>query len=248
MTTSRADVLARDIAEHLARARDPARAEAERRYLRSDLRFLGAGVPAVRRAVRGPAASCRDRDEVLALVRALWAEPVHESRLAAALLLDARADLLRADDLPLVEELVRQARTWALVDVLVPRPVAAIDARTAATPVLDRWARDPDLWLRRAALLAHLQPLRAGAGDWERFARYADDLLADREFFVRKAMGWVLRETGRRRPELVDGWVAPRTGRISGVALREAVKPLPPGRREVLLAAYRRGEAATGHA
>jgi hypothetical protein len=49
----------------------------------------------------------------------------------------------------------------------------------------------------------------------------------------------VLRETAKRRPDLVAAWLAPRIGRVSGVTVREAVKPLPPAQREEFLAAYR---------
>jgi DNA alkylation repair enzyme len=103
-----------------------------------------------------------------------------------------------------------------------------VERYPALTGTLDRWSADPDFWLRRSALLALLVPLRRGAGEFERFSRYADQMLDEREFFIRKAIGWVLRETGKRRPDLVAGWLAPRIGRVSGVTVREAVKPLPP--------------------
>ena len=93
---------------------------------------------------------------------------------------------------------------------------------------LDRWAADEDFWVRRSALLALLGPLRRGDGDFARFAGYADAMLEEREFFIRKAIGWVLRETGKKRPDLVAGWLGPRVHRASGVTVREAVKPLPP--------------------
>ena len=64
-------------------------------------------------------------------------------------------------------------------------------------------------------------------------------MLAEREFFIRKAIGWVLRDTGRRRPDLVAAWLEPRIGQVSGVTLREAVKPLPPETAARMLAAYR---------
>ncbi len=82
-------------------------------------------------------------------------------------------------------------------------------------------------------------PLRRGEGDFERFGRYADQMLEEKEFFIRKAIGWVLRETAKRRPELVADWLAPRVHRASGVTMREAVKPLPAEVRERLLAGYR---------
>jgi len=70
-------------------------------------------------------------------------------------------------------------------------------------------------------------------------------MLAEREFFIRKAIGWVLRDTAKRRPGLVAGWLAPRVHLASGVTVREAVKPLPPGVRDLLLAGYREKRPVT---
>jgi len=226
----------------------------EKAYLHSELTHYGTRVPDVRAAIRRlvRAEPDLDHDRLIELVRRLWdtpeGRPVHERRLAAALLLTARTDLLCLEDAELWERLIRQARTWALVDVLAGDAIGpALDrlgapdgsarssgpggsgrAGDAVTAVLDRWAVDPDFWLRRSALLVHLRPLVAGGGDWDRFARYADAMLDEREFFIRKAIGWILRDTSRRRPDLVYAWLLPRAGRASGVTLREALKYLSP--------------------
>ena len=83
-------------------------------------------------------------------------------------------------------------------------------------------------------MLALLVPLRQGGGDFVRFGRYADAMLDEREFFIRKAIGWVLRDTGRKRPDLVYEWLLPRAARASGVTIREAVKPLSPAQRDAI--------------
>ena len=62
-------------------------------------------------------------------------------------------------------------------------------------------------------------------------------MLDDKEFFIRKAIGWVLRDTARKRPTMVYDWLLPRAGRASKVTLREAVKPLSETQRRTLLAA-----------
>lgn len=234
-----ADLVA-TIVEGIDAAASPERAIRERQYLKSDLRHQGASVPAVRAAVRAavPRRSRPDHDLVVAVVEDLWAEPVHERRLAACALLADHPEVLTADDLPLVERLLREARTWALVDVLAPDvvgPMLRADPAIGAT--LDRWAGDDDRWLRRASILALLRPLRAGDGDWDRFCRTADRLWEDPEFFVRKALGWVLRDTGRRRPDLVFDWLLPRAATASGVTIREAVKPLSEAQRAAIAAA-----------
>jgi 3-methyladenine DNA glycosylase AlkD len=225
----------------------PGRAVSERAYLKIDLEFAGTAVPAARAVVR---AWRRDhpgltRDLLTGVAAALWSRPVFDCRMAALLLLADQRALLTAADAPLVEALLRDSGTWALVDSLAADVMGSLVERyPELTATLDRWAADPDLWLRRSALLALLVPLRRGAGDFPRFTRYADQMLEEREFFIRNAIGWVLRETARRRPDLVADWLAPRISRASGVTVREAVKPLPPARRDGLLAAHRARPAA----
>ena len=51
-------------------------------------------------------------------------------------------------------------------------------------------------------------------------------MLDDHEFFIRKAIGWVLRDTARKRPDLVFDWLLPRAARASSLTIREAIKPM----------------------
>ena len=97
----------------------PKRAESEKRYLKSDLTFLGATVWQTRAAVKVFArANPIDYDTLVALVTALWDADIFERRMAAVMLLDLHPKLLNADDLPLIEQLIRESLTWALVDFL----------------------------------------------------------------------------------------------------------------------------------
>jgi 3-methyladenine DNA glycosylase AlkD len=68
-------------------------------------------------------------------------------------------------------------------------------------------------------------------------------MIEEKEFFIRKAIGWVLRETSKKRPDEVYAWLAPRTHRASGVTMREAVKYLDDRRATTLMDAYRSGRA-----
>ena len=226
----------------LRRAGTAERAEHEARYLKSSLEHYGTSVPAVRAAAQAALGQVPDlgHDDLIGIVEALWATPVHERRMAAVELLVARARLLGIGDAPVLEHLLRQSGTWALVDPLAANVVGPLVERDDAWgPVLDRWAADTDHWVRRGALLALLVPLRRGDGDWHRFARYADAMLGDTEFFIRKAIGWVLRDTARKRPGLVFDWLLPRAGQASGVTVREAVKPLSATQRQAIEAARR---------
>lgn len=225
----------------------PERAAGTKAYLKSDLEFTGTTVPATRSVIRSwcRARPALTRDDLTATAGELWARPVFECRLAAVELLDAQAALLRPGDAAMIEQMLRTARTWALVDTLAEHVMGGLVERyPELTATLDRWAGDDDFWLRRSAMLALLRPLRRGGGDFGRFSRYADQMLEEKEFFIRKAIGWILRDTAKRRPALVAQWLEPRAHRASGVTIREAVKPLPPGVRDQLMAAYRAGRKA----
>ena len=218
----------------------PGRAEHERAYLKSELEHYGTSVPAIRAVAKAVAAQHPklSHDNLLVLVDALWVAPVHERRMAAVELLGIYHDRLRGEDMAFLESLLRESRTWALVDPLAASLAGRLAERHPELGVvLDRWAADQDFWIRRAALLALLGGLRRGDGDFERFARYADAMLDNKESFVRKASGWVLRETAKKRPNLVYTWLLPRATRASAVTIREAIKPLPEQQRMAVLAA-----------
>jgi 3-methyladenine DNA glycosylase AlkD len=243
---------ARSVARELERALRAAgtseRAAQEKRYLRSALEHTGATVPAIRKAAIRVARGHPDleRRDVLALVRALWTRPVHECRMAAIELLQAYVDRVTADDLGLLERFLRESRTWALIDGLAANVVGVLVERCPdLAPELDRWAQDEDFWIRRSALLAELIPLRQGRGDIARFARHADAMLEETEFFIRKAIGWVLREASKPDPARVVRWLTPRAERASTVTVREAVKYLPANAAAAIRAASRRAAKKT---
>jgi len=235
-----------DVAAGAAAIRDrcrdagsPDRAVSERAYLKSELQHLGTSVWEIRRVVKDFLSAHRDltHDDLVALIRALWAEPVHECRMSAVMLVELETPQLVPADLGLVETMIRGSRTWAYVDALAANVAGSLLARyPELAPRIDQWAVDDNFWVRRSALLAQILPLKQGAC-FETFAGYADAMLDEKEFFIRKAIGWVLRDTGKRRPVEVYEWVLPRARRASGVSLREAVKYLDPAQREAVLAA-----------
>ncbi|HZE33596.1 MAG TPA: DNA alkylation repair protein [Actinoallomurus sp.] len=234
-----------EITTRLGELADPVRAEREKRYLKSDLRHLGVGLPALR-GVAVAAAKGLDRERTLALAEELWHEPLHERRMAAIEVLIRNTPLLTAADLAVAERLIRASHTWAYVDALAEKVVGGLVTRyPALATTLDAWVGDENLWIRRTSLLALLPGIRSGGPDLDRLSRYGDALIEEREFFIRKALGWVLRELAKSEPAWVTAWVRDRVAVISGVTIREAVRHLPEKDRDDLLAAYRRLSART---
>ncbi len=230
--------LARELESQLRAVGDPERAAGARAYLKSDLEFLGVAAQPLRAVARAFLAEHPeiDRADLIALVKALWKRPIYDLRAIAVALLERRTKDLVTGDLDLVEDLLRRSHTWALVDWLctkVAAPLVEADPKTTAA-VLKRWSRDDDFWIRRSSLLAQLPALRAGGGDFDLFASFAAGMVKEKEFFIRKAIGWVLRDVSRKRPELAFGFLSEHVHEVSGLTLREGSKYLPKKQREAL--------------
>lgn len=243
-STAVADEIAARIEGALADYADPVRAEGAKRYLRSDLTHFGVAVPDVRAAVRAQHKANPDltHADVVAVARGLWADPVHETRLAACVWLEAYADRLTADDTGLLAELIGESGTWALVDVLAGSVAGRLLLRHPEAEAAYRaWAGQDEMWLRRSGVLAFLLPVRSAQTCPRWFpvlGEVADPLLTDPRFFVRKAIGWVFREAAKHHPDDVVDWMRQRLDRVSGLTLREALKHIPEERKAPVLRAF----------
>ncbi|MGH2471975.1 MAG: DNA alkylation repair protein [Candidatus Limnocylindria bacterium] len=221
----------------LRRAGSAARAIGEKAYLKSDLRFWGTGLEQIRAAVREYCDAHRDlsRTDLRAIAETMYATDVHELRASAIGVLERNRQTLVDRDLPWLIALVRKSKTWAYVDWIAPKVIGDVIARDPRSRKrLPIWARDDDFWVRRAALLAEHDALRAGGGDFALWSRLAAPMLEEREFFIRKAIGWVLREVSKKRPELTYEFLRKHRDRVSSLSLREGAKYLPEPKRRAL--------------
>lgn len=206
------------------------RAVGEKAYLKSDLRFWGTSQDSIRSAVREYCDAHPDltRADLRAIAETLYATDVHELRAAAIGVLERERETLDARDLPWLIAVVRKSKSWAYVDWIAPKVIGDVIARDPrARKRLSVWAKDPNFWVRRAALLAEHDALRAGGGDFALWSRLAASMLDEREFFIRKAIGWVLREVSKKRPELSYAFLREHRDRVSRLSLLEGAKYLP---------------------
>jgi 3-methyladenine DNA glycosylase AlkD len=220
----------------LAGAGDPARAAQQQAYMKSDLPYVGLTAPELRALLTPLLVEHRfvDRAQWEAAVLELWEDATHrEEWYAAVALLRHRAyrSWIDPDLLPLLEQLVRTGAWWDVVDEIASHLVGQVllDHRADVTPVMDAWSVDPDsLWIRRTAMLAQLR--HRERTDTDLLARVLvanlDDTAYGKEFFVRKALGWALREHARTDAAWVERFVATYADRLSGLSRREALKHL----------------------
>lgn len=215
----------------LQEAGDPQRAERQRTYMRSQLPFHGVAVTGVRQVLRPVLAASfpGSRPVWEATVRALWDEATHREERYAALGL-ARHRTARpwrdVASLQLWRHMVVTGSWWDLVDEIAAHLVGDVLARhrTAATPVVRAWAQDDDQWLRRTAVLSQLGHRK----DTDRglLAHVVEQNLADTSFWLRKAIGWSLRDLARTDPDWVLAQVEQFGDRLSPLSRREALKHL----------------------
>lgn len=207
---------------------DPVRAAGAQAYMKSAIRSLGVRVPEVRRlaaavVTRYPFDS---PDQLRASVLELWrTAEFREERYAAIDLTGGRLVAADLTMLPVYEEMIRQGAWWDFADGVAGRICALLQAHHAEmSAVILRWSTDPDFWVRRASITAQIKA--KADTDTELLRRVIEANLADPEFFIRKAVGWALREYAKTAPDWVAAFVAAHEDRISPLSRREALKNL----------------------
>jgi 3-methyladenine DNA glycosylase AlkD len=221
------------IREALAASGDPERARAQQAYMKSAMPFRGITAPELKALLRPLLADPRlrigDRAAWEGAVRELWDGATHrEHRYAATALSGYRAyrGWQDAGTLPLYRHLVVTGAWWDLVDEVAANRVGPIllSHKEIATPVVRSWTTHDDLWLRRTSVICQL-----GARERTDVALLTAAIeanLDDRSFWLRKAIGWALRQYARTDPDWVRDRVAEWDGRLSGLSRREALKHL----------------------
>ena len=214
----------------LRAAADPERAPQQQAYMKSDMPYFGVGVPQCRR-IAGAVFRTHPLPDACAWEAAileLWRNAAHrEERYAAIelLLFGRYSKWLEPARVPLIEELVVTGAWWDYVDAIASRGVGTM---LAAHPrpikaVLREWAKDDNIWKRRTAILAQLKSKRAT--DTKLLADAIRPSIGEPEFFLRKGIGWALREYSKTDPAWVRAFVSAHP-ELSDLSWREALKHL----------------------
>lgn len=207
---------------------DGERARAMRAYMRDQFGFLGVPATPFRAAIRPVLRRHKPADtaNLLEAARELFSMNEREYHHAAVELLMANEAILAAKDLGEVLEIVQTRAWWDTVDALAANVVGAVvrRERKAGGRAMDRAVRSPNMWVRRVAMLHQLA--WRGETDVKRLFAYAEGLAGEKEFFIRKAVGWALRQYARHDAGAVREFVEERKGVLSGLTYREAMKHL----------------------
>ena len=217
------------IRRRLADAADPQKAPQMQAYMKSAMPYRGVSAPVLKRLCREVFAAHPLATAALwqRVVLELWRRASYrEERYAAVLLTQARA--YRAfqtwSSVPMLEEMIVTGAWWDFVDTLAGRNLGDIlrAGPRRMKPLMRRWARDADMWKRRSAILCQLGFKRDT--DLELLYDCIEPNLSHKDFFIRKAIGWALRQYAWTDPKEVRRYVKANKDRLSPLSVREALK------------------------
>ena len=201
---------------------NPAKAPEMQAYMKSDMPFLGVPKPE-RVTLLKSLPVLNDRDEWLEAVQTLWREATYREERYVALSLSGDRRFQSAELMPWFDEMIVTGAWWDYVDEIASRRVGPLLRSTpeVVRPLMLKWSVDADRWRRRTSIICQLGA--KGATDVELLTQCVDANVDDRDFFLRKGIGWALRDFARTEPGWVRSFVEARPG-LSPLSRREALK------------------------
>ncbi len=227
-----------DIDDAISRARDDLRAHADpvkapgrKNYLKTDLDVLGCGVPDVRRAAKSVKRAVRNPQtpDLTRALDAVWPSTVHDDRLLVIFVAQQFNERFDASHVGgMFCDWIRDSHTWDVVDAICTFVVGHVAvAHPEAWREIARWTNDDWMWLRRASLLCHIPAIRADALRLDQLRESCAALIDEKEFFIRKAIGWTIRELSDADAKTAEKLILELGPRMSGLTYREATRKLP---------------------
>jgi 3-methyladenine DNA glycosylase AlkD len=226
--------LIEDMRRSLRDVADPMKAPAMQAYMKSSMPYHGVPAPVAKRVFARVLRDhpVEDRESWATTVRALWHDATHREERYGALALAGHRHYVAYQDpatLDLYRELIATGAWWDFVDTLAAHRVGPIlrAHHDEVRPMIVAWSTDPDMWLRRTSIICQLSA-RENI-DLDLLTACIEPNLGDREFFIRKAIGWSLRQHAWTDAAWVQDYVRRNEDRLSPLSRREALKNIAEG-------------------
>src|SRR5690554_5820085 len=220
---------AKILCDYLMRHSDVADAQAMAAYMKHNFRFFGIKGSPRKQLLRSflkehPFSEKENVEEILQLVRDLWNLPERELQYCGQEILIKHHKLLRPEDLPFLEELITTHSWWDTVDSLASNILGPFFNKypDLTLPTIDKWISSKNIWLHRCCILFQLK-FRASTNT-RLLTLIILELKDSNELFIRKAIGWALREYSKTDPECVRNFT--RYNPLLPLSFREAAKHL----------------------
>ena len=214
----------------LKRNSNSERAVIEKRYLKSPFKFFGVSLPATEKIAKEFRKANKDIgcEYVLELSKKLWDSEYHDEKRLGLRILQYYPEYLAYSAMPMLEKMLMQSPTWDLIDDISIHLVGTVlEKDKKAYAYLKKWSRSENFWMRRASLISQILLFRQDKGNKKLFFEFAEKMLSEKEFFIRKAIGWGLREMAKANPDEAFDFLMKVKNKASGLTLREGSKRLP---------------------
>lgn len=206
--------------------RDPEKAPQMAAYMKTDMPFYGVQKPQRQVIFR----QCKklfvpsSQEDYEAAVAAIWALPHREEKYIAIDYACAFRKWRQLGALPLYQQMIQEGAWWDFVDPIASHLIGGLlmEEREAMTALLKEWIEAEDMWLRRTAILAHLR--HKHNTDAALLFAHCLHCADETAFFIRKAIGWALREYSKSHPRAVQDFLVEHKERWSGLSFREGAK------------------------
>jgi len=220
--------LVRFVEQSLAACANQRKAVEMAAYMKTALPFYGVPQPgreAILREIKTRFTPSLSRDYERAVL-SLWRLEHREEKYLALAVAQTYPDFIRPQSLPLYERIIREGAWWDFVDEIAGRILGPLllNYPGQVWPLIDRWIDDEALWIRRAAILCQLK--HKHRTDHVRLFRYCLARAGDKDFFMRKGIGWALRQYSYTAPERVRAFLLKNRDKLSMLSYREGSKVL----------------------
>lgn len=214
------------IQSELEKQSNPEKAEGMAWYMKTEMPFYGVQKPGRTKIMREVKKQFPpvDHAHYLALASALWELPHREEKYMAQAVAVTFKEFMVPDSLPLYTRFITEGAWWDFVDETATHMIRelVLDFPAVLWPTVDRWIDDEDMWLRRTALICQIGAKEMT--DTDRLFSYCAKRMDEKEFFIRKAIGWALREYAKTDAHAVAQFAKENRDQLSGLSFREATK------------------------
>ncbi len=202
----------------------PQYALSQKAYLKNQFEFFGMTSP-IRREIQRPfliKSYLPPKNELENIVKTLWVKPQREFQYFALELTFKYVDQIELKDIELFEYMVTHKSWWDTIDFISPRLIGAYFKRFPyqRNVIVEKWLHSNNIWLQRSSILFQLKYKKDLDTDY--LSYIINSLLGSKEFFINKAIGWILRDYSRINPNWVLAFCEKTA--LSKLSAREALR------------------------
>jgi 3-methyladenine DNA glycosylase AlkD len=203
-------------------------AAGQKAYMKDNFEFYGIKTE-LRRELQKPFLAKEylpSKSDATEIIKLLWAQPQRDFQMFGQELMFKYVKKLEEGDIELIEFMISNKSWWDSVDFIAVKLVGAYFKKFPQNrhKIIERWLKSSNMWLKRSAILFQLK--YKGDVDLDFLQIVIKANLGSKEFFINKAIGWVLREYSRTHQDWVENFVELHENELSNLSKREALRLL----------------------